>query len=118
MRKTWSLEPFITKEIEKVALGFPKGKSRSGDRVTYDFLQETWEFVGDYCREMVLAFQRDAKLSATSINGIVKMVSKRNDLLKILENWCNLTMLTITYKIISKILVECLKPIVFKVVDM
>lgn len=38
------------------------------------------------------------------------MVPKRSDLLESLDYWQNLTMLTTTYKVISKILVEHLKP--------
>lgn len=104
-------------EIEKVVMGFPKGKSPGGDGVTYDFLQGCWGFVGDCYKDMILAFWNDAKLSANTVNGIVKMMPKRTDSLEILDNWRNLTMLTTTYKIISKILVERFKPIILKVVD-
>lgn len=66
---------------------------------------------------MVLAFWSDAKLSPNMVNGIVKMTSKRSDQLEFLDFWRNLTMLTTTYKIISKILADRLKPIVPKVVN-
>lgn len=48
---------------------------------------------------MVIAFWGDAQLSANTINGIVKMVPKRSDLIEFLDNWQNLTMLTTTYKL-------------------
>lgn len=66
---------------------------------------------------MVLAFWNDVQLSTNSINGIMKMTPKRNDLLEILDNCRNLTMLTTIYKIIVNLLAERLKPIVPKVVD-
>lgn len=71
--------PPDAEEIEKVVLGFPKGKSPGEDGVTYDFLQESWELVGACCSDMVLAFWQDAKLSANTVNGIVKMIPKLSD---------------------------------------
>lgn len=73
--------------------------------------------MGECCTAMVLAFWADAKLSVNTMNGIVKMVLKVYNLLDILDNWCNLTMLTTTYKIISKFLANRMKPIIPKVVD-
>lgn len=48
---------------------------------------------------------------------IVKMTPKRNDQLKFLDSWRNLTMLTTTYKIISKTMAERFKPIFPKIVN-
>lgn len=90
--------------------GFPKGKSLGDNGVAYKFLQETWDFFGEGCVTMVQEFWKDDRLSPNSINRVVKMVPKKSDLLEFLENWCNLIMLTTTYKIISKILVEHIKP--------
>lgn len=56
-------------------------------------------------------------MTQNTVNDIVKMVSKGYEMLKNLDNWRNLTMLTTTYKIISKILFERLKPIVPNLVD-
>lgn len=118
MEDNLSLKALPTlEEIQKIFLGFPKGKSPGGDGVTYDFLQGCWDFVGVCCMSMVWAFWRDARLPKNPVNGIVKMIPKRSDLLKILDNWRNLMMLTTNYKIISKILAECLKPLVLKVVN-
>lgn len=69
----------IGEEIKRIVLGFPNEKSPDGDDVTYDFLQDCWSFVGDCCKEMVLSFWRDAKLSPNTKNGIVKMTPKRMD---------------------------------------
>lgn len=44
------------------------------------------------------------------------MIPKRSNMLEILDNWHNLTILTTTYKIISKLLAKGFKPIVPKVV--
>lgn len=61
---------------------------------------------------MIQEFWKDGCLSSNTINGVVKMVPKISSLLEILDNWHNLTMLMTTYKLISKILVECIKPMV------
>lgn len=73
-------------EIEKVVLGFPKGKSPRGDGVTYNFLQGCWDFVGECYKGIVHVFWTDARLSSNSINGIVKMTPKCNDALEFLDN--------------------------------
>lgn len=73
--------------------------------------------MGPCYKKMILAFWSDTILSPNTINGIVKMTPKRSDLLVFLDNWRNLTMLTTTYKVISKLLTKRLKPIVPKVVD-
>lgn len=67
----------IEEEVEKIAMGFPSGKSPGGDGVTYDFLKGCWSFVGSYCLKTILAFWDDAKLSQNTINGIVKMTPKK-----------------------------------------
>lgn len=103
-------------EIDRIVLNSPKVKSPGEDVVTYDCLQCCWEFVGDGCKAMVRAFWVDAKLLENTVNGIMKLIPKRSDLLEFLDNWRNLTMLT-TYKVISKILIECLKPMVPNMVD-
>lgn len=96
---------------------FPKGKSHGGDGVPYEFIQDSRSLVKDGCREMVQDFWRDAKLTPNIVNGIVKMVPQGSEELEIVDNWRNLTMLTMTYKIILKILTKRLKPMVPKLVD-
>lgn len=61
---------------------------------------------------MIQAFWADAKLTMNTINGIVKMVPKGYEMLEVANNWRNLMMLTTSYKIISKILMKRLKPMV------
>lgn len=104
-------------KIQRVVFGFPKEKSPGGDGVTYDLLQEMWDLVGEGCIAMVKEFWKDGLLSTNTINGIVKMVLKCVDLLDSLDYWRNLTMLATTYKIISKILVERIKPLVHGLVN-
>lgn len=62
------------------------------------------------CIKLVREFWKDGKLMEKVESGIVKLVPKRVDLLEYLTNWRLLTMLTMTYKNVSKILVERLKP--------
>lgn len=45
------------------------------------------------------------------------MTPKQKNLLENLDNWWNLMMLTTTYKISLKLLVEQFKPIIPKIVD-
>lgn len=66
---------------------------------------------------MVQAFWTDVRLTPNMVNDIVKMVPKGYEMLENLDNWRNLTMLTTTYKIISKILIKRLKPIIPRLVD-
>lgn len=66
---------------------------------------------------MVLSVWIDARLSTNTMNDIVKMEIKGFDTLDLLNNWRHLTMLTTTYKMISKLLVERFKPIIPKIVE-
>lgn len=59
---------------------------------------------------MVQAFWVDAKLTANMVNKKVEMVPKGYEMLECLDNYGNRTMLTTTYKIVSKILTKRLKP--------
>lgn len=104
-------------EINQVVFDFPSVKSPGGDGMTYEFIQDSWSFVGGACRDMVQDFWRDAKLTSNMVNGIVKMVPKGVEELQIVDNQRNLTMLTTTYKIISKILTERFKPMIPRLVD-
>lgn len=63
-------EPPNGEEIERIFLNFLKEKSAGWDGITYDFLQGYWDFVGDCCKKMVLAFWSDAKLSCNIANDI------------------------------------------------
>lgn len=85
--------------------------------VTYEVIQDTWELVGAGCKAMVQAFWNDARLTPNMVNEIVKMVPNGYEMLECLDNWWNLTMLTTSIKIISKILTERLKPMVPNLVD-
>lgn len=104
-------------EINQIVFGFPKEKSPSRDGVTYEFIQDSWSFVSEGCIAMIQAFWEDAQLSSNMVKGIIKMVPKGFEMLENLDYWRNLTMLTTSYKIISKILTERLKPMVPHLVD-
>lgn len=69
------------------------------------------------CRALAWAFWTDVRLTQNMVNGIVKMVPKGYKMLKDLDLWHNLTILTTTYKIVSKILTKRLKPMIPNLVD-
>lgn len=104
-------------KINRVVFAFPRGKSPGEDGVIYDFVQDSWGLVGEGCRAMVQDFWADARLSSNTMNDIVKMVPNGYEMLENLDFCQNLTMLTTTYKIISKILTERLKPMILHLVD-
>lgn len=74
-------------EITRVVFSFPTSKSSGGDGVTYNFLQCSWDLVGECYVMMVQEFCKGARLSKNIVNGIVKMIPQNFEELEVLDNW-------------------------------
>lgn len=61
------------------------------------------EWVGDTCFQVVKAFWRDGILTANALCGVIRLISKGGDG-DFLKNWRPITMLTLIYKIINKLI--------------
>ncbi|KAL3677187.1 hypothetical protein R1sor_027135 [Riccia sorocarpa] len=69
-----------------------------------------WTDAKDLCMEMLLVFWRDEQLPTPAKKGVIKLLAKNEEKYK-LTNWRPITLQGITYKIISKILADSMKPL-------
>lgn len=109
------LSPSIL-EIEHVAMSFQNEKSPGLDGITIGVLHKCWPFIKFACFEMVLSFWQDGVMPLSALAGVIKLIPKDGDLSG-LTNWRPITMIMMTYKIISKLLANRLKPLIPRVVD-
>ncbi|KAL3684212.1 hypothetical protein R1sor_002234 [Riccia sorocarpa] len=104
-------------EIEKIIdlLPGPK-KSPRLDGVTSDAIKELWPWIRKDCRDMIVAFWLDGRLTVNTKKGVIKLIPKSEDRSK-LKDWRPILLLGITYKILSKLLAERLKPLLHELVN-
>ncbi|KAL3699858.1 hypothetical protein R1sor_017880 [Riccia sorocarpa] len=105
-------EEFIT----KIVMDMPKEKSPGIDGVMVEILRIGWEFMKEDCVLMVQCFWDKRKLVGKDSRGVIKLLPK-NDRRHMLTNWRPITLLTMTYKIIAKIIAVRLKGMLPVIID-
>ncbi|KAL3694277.1 hypothetical protein R1sor_007928 [Riccia sorocarpa] len=105
-------EEFIT----KIVMDMPKEKSPGIDGVMVEILRIGWEFMKEDCVLMVQCFWDKRKLVGKDSRGVIKLLPK-NDRRHLLTNWRPITLLTMTYKIIAKIIAVRLKGMLPGIID-
>ncbi|KAL3688200.1 hypothetical protein R1sor_014509 [Riccia sorocarpa] len=103
-------------EIEDLVQSLPKGKSPGVDGVTVEMLILCWPFVGTTCKAIIWAYWGDCSLGNIESVSIIKLLPK-NVQKKFLKNWRPISLTTLAYKLIAKILANRLKPLLNKVID-
>ncbi|KAL3684103.1 hypothetical protein R1sor_002125 [Riccia sorocarpa] len=102
--------------IEDTVKNLPRDKSPGIDGVVAEILRLGWQFMKQDCIKMVTRVWQSKKLLARDNRGVIKLIPKTKDLFW-LRNWRPITLLTVTYKIIAKILATRLKAMVPGLVD-
>ncbi|KAL3675581.1 hypothetical protein R1sor_025529 [Riccia sorocarpa] len=102
--------------IEEVVRSLPKEKSPGYDGVVAEILVAGWEFMKHDCFKMVGHVWRMQRLLQRDSRGIIKLIPKAEDLF-LLKNWRPITLLTLTYKIIAKILAWRLREMLPSIID-
>ncbi|KAL3679838.1 hypothetical protein R1sor_022794 [Riccia sorocarpa] len=74
-----------------------------------EVLTERKDILAETQRDMIVAFWRDSRLTVKTLKGVIKLIPKKDDKSR-LRDWLPISLLGITYKIISKLLAERLKP--------
>lgn len=95
---------------------FKTGKLSGLDGLTTEVLKACWEWVGGTCWEVIKAFQRDGILMPGALRGVIRLIPKGGDG-EFLKNWRPITMLTLIYKIISKLVALRIQLVMTKLVD-
>jgi hypothetical protein len=93
-----------------------KDTSPGIDGLTSETLQCCWEFIGPTCCNLVQTFWKDGKLPRPMLSAIIKLIYKggERDLLK---NWRPISLLNVPYKLVAKLIANCLRSILSKLVD-
>ncbi|KAL3683131.1 hypothetical protein R1sor_001153 [Riccia sorocarpa] len=91
--------------ITTIVMEVPKEKSPGIDGVMAEILKLGWEFMKDDCFLMVQCFWDRKRLTRKDSKGVIKLIPK-NDRKQLLQNWRPITLLTMTYKIIAKVIAE------------
>ncbi|KAL3681754.1 hypothetical protein R1sor_024710 [Riccia sorocarpa] len=102
--------------ITTIVMEMPKEKSSRIDGVMVEILQIGWEFMREDCLLMVQSFWEKKELIGKDSRGIIKLIPK-NDRKHLLKNWRPITLLTMTYKIVAKIIAVRLKGMLPGIID-
>lgn len=95
-------------EVRSVVFEMLKDKSPGIDGVTIEVLIKCWDFMGDSCFEMVSAFWNDGILTSKALAGVLKLIPTNQETLD-LANCRPLTILTLTEKIVAKLISNRIK---------
>ncbi|KAL3701937.1 hypothetical protein R1sor_019959 [Riccia sorocarpa] len=91
-------------------------KAPGADGMTAEMVKEIWDNSKQDVIDFVLTFWNTDTMSWKQLSGIIKLIPKEGDRLKI-KNWRPLQMLNTGYKIISKIMANRLGEVIGSVVD-
>ncbi|KAL3677969.1 hypothetical protein R1sor_020925 [Riccia sorocarpa] len=103
-------------EIEKIVALLPSEKAPGLDGVIIEVLRECWGFIKPDCLNLIAAFWADGRLTSKTKKGAIKLIPKSENREK-LKDWRPISLLGITYKIISKIIAEGLKSVMPNLVN-
>lgn len=103
-------------EIEKMVFDLPHNKVPGIDGVTAEMLPKGWDYMKAACIVMIQAYWRDGRLTTRASAGVIKLIPKNQETLELM-NWWPLTMLTLTEKMIAKLLANWIKKVANRIVD-
>ncbi|KAL2635505.1 hypothetical protein R1flu_006984 [Riccia fluitans] len=103
-------------ELHEVVKKLPRDKSPGEDGLPAEVLREIWPEVGSYCLEFIQEVWRSKRLGNFNTGAVIKLLPK-NDKKEDIRNWRPISLLTLAYKIVGRILARRLKDIVPKLID-
>lgn len=95
---------------------FPGNKAPGLDGLPAGVLKKCWCWLKE-CVEVIQSFWNDGILTLNTLRGVIRLIPKKGDLTK-LNNWRPITLMSLLYKIVSKILANRLKQYMSKLVDL
>lgn len=75
--------------------------------ITPKVLRVCWHFIGEDFLEMVKCYWETGTIALKILEGIIKLISKSSYKQEIMD-WRPITLVNIIYKLIAKLLAECL----------
>lgn len=111
------LEGEITEEEVKVALfSLADNKTPGGDGLPKEFYVAFWEVIKKDLVNIYKEIYKEGMLSESMRKGVISLIFKKGDKEEI-KNWRPITLLTVDYKILSKILTNRLSKVMSKIID-
>ena len=99
-------------ELKKAVDHFKVDKTPGVDRLSPALYQKFWEHLGEMLHSAYMESYKQERLFMSARHGILSLIPKKNRNMLLIKNWRPLTMLTVDYKILSKVLVKsCLAKI-------
>ncbi|KAL3696875.1 hypothetical protein R1sor_010951 [Riccia sorocarpa] len=103
-------------EIDKVAKLMKNDKSPGLDGFTTEMLMTCWPFIRGDCIAMIHHFWDQGELLRDTRTAVIKLIPK-NEFKELLKNWRPLSLMTLSYKLIAKIMAERLQKFFPQLVD-
>ncbi|KAL3697473.1 hypothetical protein R1sor_011549 [Riccia sorocarpa] len=103
-------------EIEKVVFAMKSNKAPGLDGLTIEILQVCWPFVGDDCIRMIHTIWAKKRILKSDCQAVIKLIPKPGDM-KLLSNWRRNSLMSLTYKIVAKVLANRLRSLMPSIVD-
>ncbi|KAL3678874.1 hypothetical protein R1sor_021830 [Riccia sorocarpa] len=103
-------------EVERIMSLMSPGKSPGLDGLTIEVLKITWEWMKYPCVRMLKEVWTNKRIGKTNKVAVIKLLPKGEGRTK-LKQWRPISLLSLTYRLIGKIISERLKKIIPKLVD-
>ncbi|KAL3687986.1 hypothetical protein R1sor_014295 [Riccia sorocarpa] len=103
-------------EVNSTVKTLKRGKAPGLDGLTNDMIIDCWDFIREECVEMVRSFWTRKSLLHKDSRGCIKLLAK-NDERHLIKNWRPITLMSCTYKLISKLIANRLKPLLPNLID-
>ncbi|KAL3679799.1 hypothetical protein R1sor_022755 [Riccia sorocarpa] len=103
-------------EVEAIVMLMKKDKSPGSDGLTAEVLRASWTWTKNAYNALIREIWKGRRLGKNDVMGIVKLLPKSEER-QFLRNWRPITLMSMTYKIVSKLLAERLKRILPSLID-
>jgi hypothetical protein len=102
-------QPLTGGEIFTALNSLPEGRSPGIDGIPTEFYSEFWDDINQLMLELFNHILEVKSLAKSQKKGLITLLPKKGDL-SLLENWRPVSVLCADYKILSKVLVNRIKP--------
>lgn len=107
-------QPISKSEVHSAILQGKHSKTPGCDGIPQEFYHCCWDFIGDDITEVFNIILKRNRLCASQKQGIITFIKKKGDKLSV-DNYRPITLLNYDYKILARILVNRMKPILSEI---
>ncbi|KAL3693100.1 hypothetical protein R1sor_006751 [Riccia sorocarpa] len=104
-------------EVKGVVFSMKTNKAPGGDGLTIEVVKLCWSFIADDCLRMVHTVWAKRRLLKSDLQAVIRLIHKGGDR-KLLGNWRPISLMKLTYKIVTKLLANRVKIVLPTLVDM